>query len=177
MDEQTIIKSVIHAATEVFGTMLALEIKPGEAFVEQNELPASEKVVALIGLAGQWIGTGMLSCSPRFACKIASIMLMAEYESVDGDVLDAMAEMSNMIYGNVKNELEAELGPMGLSIPTVIFGKNFATKSVGQQSWTVIPVKSGDDDMELKICLTPNRDFQTHARTQMRSFALQHGEA
>ena len=36
-------------------------------------------------------GTGTISCSAEFACRIASQMLMAEYLAVDGDVLDAVA--------------------------------------------------------------------------------------
>jgi len=164
MDQQKIIDTVSRAAKEVFSTMLGLEIEIGEPFAEKNFPPESQKVVALIGLAGQWIGTGVIGCSPEFACRIASIMLMAEYEVVNEDVLDAMAEMANMIFGNVKTELEEELGGLGLSIPTVIFGRNFATRSVGQQAWTVFPVKAGSDEMELKFCLMPNRDLQLHAR-------------
>jgi chemotaxis protein CheX len=74
-----------------------------------------------------------------------------------------------MIFGSVKTELEEELGALGLSIPTVIFGRNFATRSVGQQAWTVFPIKAGSDEMELKFCLMPNRDFQQsirHGRVQ-----------
>ena len=169
MDQQKIVDTVSVAARDVFGTMLGLEIEISEPFAEKSFPAESQKVVALIGLAGQWIGTGFIGCSPEFACRIASIMLMTEYDSVNEDVLDAMAEMANMIFGNVKTALEEELGGLGLSIPTVIFGRNFATRSVGQQAWTVFPLKVGSDEMELKFCLMPNRDFQKnirHARIQ-----------
>jgi chemotaxis protein CheX len=99
-------------------------------------------------------------------------MLMTECDAVTEDVLDAMAEMANMIFGNVKNEMEEQLGGLCLSIPTVIFGRNFATRSVGQQSWTVIPITSGTDLMELKICLTKNHDYEGNARAYSRSFSL-----
>ena len=164
MDQQKIVNTVCVAARDVFGTMLGLEIEIGEPFAENGFPPESQKVVALIGLAGQWIGTGFIGCSPEFACRIASLMLMTEYASVNEDVLDAMAEMANMIFGNVKTALEEDLGSLGLSIPTVIFGRNFATRSVGQQAWTVFPLKVGSDEMELKFCLMPNRDFQKHMR-------------
>jgi chemotaxis protein CheX len=164
MDQQKIVDTVSRAAKDVFGTMLGLEIEIGEPYDEKTFPPESQKVVALIGLAGQWIGTGVIGCSPEFACRIASMMLMAEYPAVHEDVLDAMAEMANMIFGTVKTELEEELGGLGLSIPTVIFGRNFATRSVGQQAWTVFPLKAGSDEMELKFCLMPNRDCQKHTR-------------
>ncbi len=169
MEQEVIVKTVSKATKDVFGTMLGLEIEIGESYIETASPAESQKVVALIGLAGQWIGTGVIGCSPEFACRIASLMLMAEYPGVNEDVLDAMAEMANMIFGNVKTELEEQLGVLGLSIPTVIFGRNFATRSVGQQAWTIFPIKAGDDEMELKFCLMPNRDLQMshrHARVQ-----------
>ncbi len=168
MEQEILVNTVSRAAKEVFSTMLGLEIQISDSFIESNAPTASQKVVALIGLAGKWIGTGMISCSPEMACRISSLMLMASYEAVTEDVLDAMAEMANMIFGNAKNELEEQLGSLGLSIPTVIFGRNFATRSVGRQSWTVIPITAGEDQMELKICLAPNRAFHTNARAQMR---------
>ncbi len=58
-------------------------------------------------------------------------MLMTEAPSVNEDVLDAVAELTNMIIGNVKTELEAQVGPLGLSIPTVVYGRNFQTKTAG----------------------------------------------
>jgi chemotaxis protein CheX len=161
MDHEKIVDIVSQASKDVFSTMLGLEIEVGKSYIESGAPAASQKVVALIGLAGQWIGTGVIGCSPEFACRIASLMLMAEYQAVNEEVLDAMAEMANMIFGNVKTELEETLGALGLSIPTVIFGRNFATRSVGQQAWTVFPLKAGSDEMELKFCLMPNRDFQT----------------
>ena len=48
-------------------------------------------------------------------------MMLADYTSVEGEVLDAIGEIANMIFGNVKTALESEVGDLGLSIPTVIF--------------------------------------------------------
>ena len=171
MDSKLLVNSVVTAARDVCSMMLGLEASPGEAYIDESAPTETERVVALIGLAGTWIGTGMVSCTPELACKISSLMLMNEYDSVTEDVLDAMAEMANMIFGNVKTELEEQLGGLGLSIPTVIFGRNFATRSVGKQTWTVVPVHIGTDLMELKICLTKNHDYQ-HGARQMRPYSL-----
>jgi chemotaxis protein CheX len=165
MEQEQIAAIVRRSVTDVFRTMLGLEIELG-CFTEKSSPEESQKVVALIGLAGQWIGTGVIDCRPEFACRIASLMLLTEYQAVNEDVLDAMAEMANMIFGNVKTELEEHLGGLGLSIPTVIFGRNFATRSVGQHAWTVFPLKCGEYEMELKFCLMANRDFQMTPRTE-----------
>ncbi|HZQ54345.1 MAG TPA: chemotaxis protein CheX [Bryobacteraceae bacterium] len=156
MNQELIVKAACSAAEEVFTTMLGLQVTPGPAHVEMGPSGEGEPVVALIGLAGAWMGTGMLCCSPEFACKLSSLMLMTECSSVDGEVLDAVAEISNMIFGNVKTALEEHVGPLGLSIPTVIFGRNFTTRSVGQQPWTVIELNTDAGVMSMRICLTPN---------------------
>jgi hypothetical protein len=46
-----------------------------------------------------------------------------------------MAELTNMIVGNVKTELECKLGPLGLSIPTVVYGRKVKTKTAGTTDW------------------------------------------
>ena len=173
MDQETVIKLVSAAAADVFSTMLGLSVVTGEPFTEQATPAEAERVVALIGMAGSWMGTGMLSCSAELACRLSSLMLMSEYDAVDGEVLDAMGEISNMIFGNVKTELEAILGPLGLSIPTVIFGRNFSTKSIGSQMWTVVPVIAEGRQMDVKICLTPSHDSATQRPGHLRHFALQ----
>ena len=57
-------------------------------------------------------------------------MLMAEYLAVDGDVLDAVAEVANMILGNVKTTLERSLGSMGMSIPDGYFWQELSSEEL-----------------------------------------------
>ena len=151
------VERICAATDEVFSTMLALEVQAGEPFVETTASPSREGVVALIGLAGEWAGTASLTCTAPFACRIASQMLMIDAQAVDGEVLDAVAEVANMIIGNVKTGLEQELGPMGMSIPTIIFGKNFSARSAGSEEWLTVPFFSGSERVEVKFCLIPNR--------------------
>ena len=155
--EVEIAAAVRGATNEVFTTMLGIEIAAGETETALTAGCAQSGVVALLGLAGDWIGSGSLSCSPEFACKMASQLLMAEYGAVNEEVLDAVAEVANMIVGNVKTTLEEKLGPMGLSTPTVIFGRNFETHSVGNRDWVIVPFTSGEETMHVQISLTPNR--------------------
>jgi chemotaxis protein CheX len=84
--------------------------------------------------------------------------MMSEYAAVDDEVLDAVAEVTNMILGNVKTALEERIGPMGLSIPTVIYGRNFSSKTVGKQEWTVVPFDCEGERLEVQLCLAEQRD-------------------
>jgi chemotaxis protein CheX len=154
--EESIAGAIFQCTGQVFSTMLGVEIGPGEVSLEATVPEANDGVVALIGVAGPWTGTGSLSCSPHLACRICSQMLMAESLSVDEEVLDAVAELTNMIVGGVKTELELELGPLGISIPTVVFGKNFKTRSAIHGKWVVVRFQWENEPLEVKICLARN---------------------
>lgn len=146
---------IISATNNVFSTMLSLPIEAGEPWVDCSTPTISDGVIALVGIAGKWHGSGRLAMTASFACKLAGGLLMAEYTSVGEEVLDAVAEVSNMIIGNVKAALEDRLGALGLSVPTVIFGRSYQARSVGVSEWVVVPFHSGGETMEVRFCLMP----------------------
>lgn len=155
MDSAHIAKHITGATGDVFSMMLGLEARPDEPVVDRMGPGPSEGVVALVGLAGSWVGTGTVSCSPEEACWLAGKMLGSEYPSVNEDVLDAVGEIANMVIGNIKTNLEEELGPMGLSVPTVVYGRNFTTRCVGKQNWTVVKFNCGEGTVTVQVMLTP----------------------
>jgi len=161
IEPDQIVSSIRAAAEEVFATMLGADLAFLESYYNKGPSHPLDGVICLIGMAGKWTGTGTISCSAEFACHIASMMLMAEYTVVDAEVLDAVAEIANMILGNVKTELEKKLGPMGMSIPTAIFGKNFLAKSYGDDSWTVVVFECQGQKLEVKLFLKPGSTAAT----------------
>ena len=150
-----IASSIRHSVIEVFSTMLNVELNPGEIVEGPSQPEPNEAVISFIGLAGTWAGTGTITCSPAVACRVCSQMLMTEAKSVDEEVLDAVAELTNMVIGGVKNDLERHLGQLGLSIPTVIFGRNFKTRDVANAEWVVERFRWDGEDFLVKLCLAP----------------------
>ncbi len=146
------------ATTEVFSMMLGTEVTPEESFVQTTATAPASGIVSLVGLAGDWVGTGSISCSGALGCRVAGMLLGAECDAINEDVLDAFAEVTNMIIGNVKTAVEERLGPMGLSVPTVIFGRNFQTRNAGNHEWIVVPFAFGTDRMHVQLCLLPSRE-------------------
>ena len=156
--------AVRKAAHEVFSTMLDLPLVDVSAYEEQtSDPPAShDGVEALVGIGGAWTGTGRIWCNSKFACKLAGALLATPYESLDEDVLDAISEVANMIVGSAKTTFEESLGPLVLSIPTVIFGRNYRTRSAGVTSWVVVPFQSEDQQLLVRFFIMPTKG-QTHA--------------
>lgn len=116
--QQDIEQAISKASREVFETMLNLPLQIDPSVMRNAIEPETfHGVVALVGVAGSWTGTGHISCTSVFAQKLAGALLMTEYESVNEDVLDAVAEVANMIVGNVKTFFEEKLGPLGAHRP------------------------------------------------------------
>jgi chemotaxis protein CheX len=162
---QIIVNSITEAATNVFATMLGGELGPGTDSIASGPPESTDGVVSFIGIAGSWVGTGSLSCSATMACAICSQMLMSETTSVNEDVLDAVAELTNMIIGGVKTDLERHLGSLGLSIPTVVFGRNFRTRSVGSTEWIVVQFPWNGELLAVKFSLAPSDQAVRHTHT------------
>ncbi len=156
--QQDIDQAISKACREVFETMLNLPLEVEPSVMRKVIEPETfHGVVALVGVAGSWTGTGHISCAPQFAQKLAGALLMTEYDAVNEDVLDAVAEVANMIVGNVKTFFEERLGPLGLTVPTVIYGRNYHTRSSGVKDWVLVRLHSGEENMDIHFCLMPSR--------------------
>lgn len=158
IDSEKVVQNILAATNEVFETMLAIGVQSGEPYQEQAGSHIFDGIVSLIGLTGTWVGAGRISCSSALACRISGAMFATQYDAVNEDVLDAMAELSNMIIGNVKSSLEEDLGPMGISIPTVIYGRNYQARSMYADDWTVVPFMCEGEALSVKICLVPSAE-------------------
>jgi chemotaxis protein CheX len=162
-------EAICRATEQVFATMLNLEIDSGALLFNQDFPWHFSGVVSFVGMAGTWVGTGSLSCSPGFACRIASSLLMTEISTIDEDVLDAMGELTNIIIGNVKGMLEQSVGPMALSTPTSIVGNDLTAHSLGRQPWTEVRFRCGNDRLDVRLHLVPRSptEPETESRKKM----------
>ena len=157
MDKQSIIEAVRSATALVFSTMMDLHVEMGSAFVDKTSPSTTEGVMAFVGLAGPWVGSGVISFNSEIACRLSSVFLMAETPAVtvNEDVLDAVGELANMVFGNFKTVAEAVVGPLGLSVPTVIYGKHFVSRSLGKSEWIVLPLVCPYGEFQIRIWFTP----------------------
>jgi len=166
---EQIVEYVRTAAADVFSTMLGMEIESSPGYLDKTDPAVSDGVLAFIGLAGPWAGAGAISCTANFACQICAALLMTESRAVNEEVLDAVGEVTNMIIGNFKTLAEQHLGPLGLSIPTVIYGHNFTSRSTGHNDWIVLPFHCQGEAIEIRVCLAPAKDTKHAGNAHMIS--------
>jgi chemotaxis protein CheX len=125
------INPFLTAAISVFNTMLQVELVRGEPFVKNGTQPNYE-VSGLIGLSGKAKGMVVLSLCREAAMSATGIMTGERCRDINSDVADAVGELTNMIAGAAKAQLE-QLN-LSVSLPTVITGKthciDFPTKTM-----------------------------------------------
>ena len=172
MLEESLSRYILESTESVFSTMLGWELTAGEPRIAHGNMGPSFGVAALVGLAGPWMGNGSLDCSATLACTIAGAMRRTEYQDVNEDVLDAMGEVANMIIGNIKTRAEAIVGPLDLSIPTVVYGRNFTTRSQSRNQWTVVPFQCQGEEFQVQVMLIPNNSHAALSEAEPILYAV-----
>jgi chemotaxis protein CheX len=157
IDQDALLRSVIDVTTEVFSTMLYIEVKyiGMASAIRAPELG----LISLVGITGDWGGSGVFCCTPVLASIICARMLGTDLNpdspSIDEEVLDVVAETTNMIIGNIKNGLEPITGPLAISVPTVIHGRNFQFRNDCGLRGVALAFAAEDEPFEVRISLAP----------------------
>ena len=125
------INPVVLGLEEVFQTMLNCNVERTGIGLMENSL-ALYRVSGIVGISGKGAGTVVLSMQPSVAIKATETMLMMEgITEVNGDVLDTVGELTNMVCGSAKAKL-AQFH-LSISLPNVL---------AGDDCWLYFPQKA-----------------------------------
>jgi len=136
----------------VLRTMASVEPRPGKPYLKKDSL-ATGDVSGIIGLTGSVTGSMALSFSEKSILKIVSNMLGEELTEVNGDITDAVGEITNMVSGASRKELEAVGLTISAAIPTVISGKGHSIKHVLGGPSLIIPFETDHGPFVVDVCI------------------------
>jgi chemotaxis protein CheX len=114
------INPFLASTISVFDTMLNCALTRGTPYVKSGAQPSHE-VSGIIGLSGTAQGTVVVGLGRETALRVAEIMLQERQPDINGDVVDAVGELANIIAGRAKSELEHL--KLTISLPSVITGR------------------------------------------------------
>lgn len=121
--QQDIERYVSELSGAVWEQVVGLPLEPTEA----APAAGTQTVEGHVHIVGAWKGTLVLQCSEAAARRAAEAFFhTAAADQAPEDAVDAVAELTNMIGGNLKS-LMAEDG-CALSLPTVIAGADFSVR-------------------------------------------------
>jgi chemotaxis protein CheX len=98
-----------------------------------------------------------LSFSEGAILKIVSNMLGETMTEVDDDITDAVGEITNMVSGASRKELEATGFTITAAIPTVVAGKEHMIKHVLGGPSLIIPFETENGPFAVDICISNTR--------------------
>lgn len=142
--EDAVRETIAGITKGVFSTMVMLDVVD-EPPLDEPVQNFHETVTSMVGLAGSHSGILAIHCPKKLALLVTSNMLGMEVTEVDDDVNDAMGEIANMVGGDVKHIFSPKGADINLSIPTVIYGNDYALESVSSAESLVMPFVCGDE--------------------------------
>ena len=133
----------VESICDLFTTMLSCEATRGDVNMTMQNDPPSQSLVAIIGMSGSVRGNVTMIFPGRTAMHLAYRMLGIKISELDQTVMDAIAEMINIVAGGAKAKINGDRGePANLSLPTVILGRDYKIQHPSWSAWLDIPFES-----------------------------------
>jgi len=130
----------------VFETMVNMGVCIGELPQQQSQ----ERITGCVQISGAWRGAVMLQTTEKLVRHAASEMLSIKgHEVTAADMEDTLAEITNMIGGNIKSQVPS---PSYLSLPSVTTGQDFNFRLNGAEVVSEVPMNSHNQPLNVVIC-------------------------
>lgn len=121
------INPVLRSMRNILTTMAHIEPKVGVPKVkEKNEICLGKNISGVMSMVGRRGNASVaITFSEAAILHIAKKMLPMEINAIDGNVIDLVGELANMVLGGAKSELETGGYFFTLSLPTIILGSDY----------------------------------------------------
>ncbi|MCX7634486.1 MAG: chemotaxis protein CheX [Syntrophales bacterium] len=146
------INPFLEATVEVLKTMAFVEPVAGKPYLKKDNVARGD-ISGVIGLTGDARGSLALSFSEASILEIVRNMLGEEINDLNGDIKDAVGELTNMISGVARKKLEASGYSIIGAIPTVVSGKNHSIRHVLGGPSIIIPFETSAGTFVVDVCL------------------------
>jgi chemotaxis protein CheX len=137
---------------EVLKKMAHLDAAPGKPRVKTDDA-ASGDVSGIIGITGDALGSLALSFSEACICRIVANMLGERFDGVTQEIIDATGELTNMISGASRTQMEKMGMRVYAAIPTVVHGRRHTISHILKSPSIVIPFSTAAGPFFVDVCI------------------------
>ncbi len=127
----------LQATINVLSTMAMMSPKPGQPGVKEGDEAVGD-ITGIIGLTGHAEGSLAVSFSESCALKIVENMVGEKYKELNQEVGDCVGELTNMISGDARAQLQKLGFNFTAAIPTIVRGKNHSIRHLPQGGTTIM---------------------------------------
>jgi len=132
---------IIEATIEIFTGMVMMEISvAGEPLTTLG--PLKNSITGMVGLAGVHKGVLAVHFPKQVALDVTGSFLGMDVDEINADVQDAIGEIANMLGGNLKTILSDRGRDIQLSLPSTIFGEQYAFTSQAEVDQVILPFQA-----------------------------------
>ncbi|MBW2575104.1 MAG: chemotaxis protein CheX [Deltaproteobacteria bacterium] len=147
-----LINPFINATLNVLETMAFVKAKAEKPYLKKDNV-AQGDVSGVVGFTGDANGTVSVTFDELCILKIVSNMFGEEMKELNSEIADAVGEITNMISGQARQEIEKMGKLFHGAIPTVITGKNHKLISMTKGPKIAIPFKTDAGSFIIEVCL------------------------
>ena len=166
--DQDLGRCIVKATTDVFRTMMRLRVVAGEVTVEKAQIRRAE-VIGSIGVAGFLSGAISVFLPKALAKQAVAAMLMMDdpNELVDGDLVDAVGELTNMVGGNIKTELFQKAPLFDISVPSVYIGEDLQRRTVTDDLCFHVPFTIDGQSFSVEFLMVTRKEGGTGVQSSL----------
>jgi chemotaxis protein CheX len=152
--ETRFVEELLAATRDVFKTMVFHDVETASP-ISDNAQRTGANVVGQVAFAGKTSGLVVFHSTLEGAKAITASMLGIDPINVNGELPDAIGELTNMIAGSFRNRMADVRGETwAISVPTVTVGSDFYTKYVSDVQRALCPVKMGNAELFVELIVT-----------------------
>jgi chemotaxis protein CheX len=152
--ETQFVEELLAATRDVFKTMVFHDVDTSSP-VSSDALRPGANVVGTVAFAGKTSGLVVFYSTLEGAQAITASMLGIEPTNVNGELPDAIGELTNMIAGSFRTRMAGVRGETwAISVPTVTVGSDFYTKYVSDVQRVLCPFRMGNAELFVELIVT-----------------------
>jgi chemotaxis protein CheX len=122
------INPFLQATVKVLSTMASMTPKAGKPGIREGNISKG----GIIGLTGHAEGSMSVTFSESCALAVVKNMTGEDFPEMNAEVADAVGELTNMISGDARAQLQQIGYNFTAAIPTIIRGKNHTVKHISE---------------------------------------------
>lgn len=147
------INPFITSTVRVIATMAAIQPLPGRPRIKSDQRSYAD-VTGIIGLLGEGVeGTMAISFAEGCILRVVSNMLGEEITDLNNEIEDAVGELTNMISGAARAELEIRGYSFRMAIPSVITRRGHSVAVITRFPIVQIPFETDYGAFYVEACL------------------------
>lgn len=152
------INPIVKAVIDVVGSMGSVQLNRGKPFLKMPADPVTAEgdISGIIAMnSNRFVGSLAICFQENTILEIYKNMLGSPADGINDEVKDAVAELTNIIFGSAKKDLNLGGHTIALAIPSVVTGKNHQIRHSVKGHCICIPFECTHGKIVVEYVISP----------------------